>query len=281
MALCVASQGCRDKRSQNVKRFDLSGTIVSVDAEHSEVTISHGEIPDYMGAMTMPFRVKDNSLIDSMHSGDNISAALVVSANSSWIEDPVVSTSVVDPNPPPTARPEPSPGTLLPDVALTNQDGKQFRLSNYKGKTVVITFIYTRCPLPDYCILMNDNFEKIEGILKQDPHLYNATRLLTISFDPEHDTPEVLRKFGLTRVDGQSPNPFGHWTFATGTSDEIRKLADFFGLTYVNEPNQIIHSLRTAVIAGDGTLVRLYDGNEWKPEQVISALNDASIDRRK
>ncbi|MDX6712288.1 MAG: hypothetical protein QOH96_3304 [Blastocatellia bacterium] len=270
-ALLLTGQACINTNTAPAKRFELHGKIVAINQERAEVTISHESIPGYMDAMTMPFALKDTALVSSMSPGDQISADLVVSNKSSWLENPIVSRSMPDAQSsiPLTARPEPSLGAGVPDFHLINQDGKQISLSQFRGKTLAITFIYTRCPLPDYCILMNDNFERIEKSLANDKALYAKTHLLTISFDPERDTPQVLRMFGLARVDAKAANPFSHWEFATGDAAQIKTLADFFGLTYVNEPNQIIHSLRTAVISPDGTLYHLYDGNEWKPEQVI------------
>ena len=270
-ALLLIGQACANRNTPPARRFELRGKIVAINQERAEVTISHGSIPGYMDAMTMPFVLKDTTLVSSMSPGDEISADLVVSNRSSWLENPIVSRSMPDTQSsiPLTARPEPSPGASVPDFHLINQDGKRISLAQFRGKTLAITFIYTRCPLPDYCILMNDNFERIEKSLANDKALYAKTHLITISFDPARDTPEVLRTFGLARVDAKAANPFNHWEFATGDAAQIKTLADFFGLTYVNEPNQIIHSLRTAVISPNGSLYHLYDGNEWKPEQLI------------
>ena len=276
-AVLLGIASCASPNKKAARRFELHGKIVAVNRNRSEVTISHDAIAGYMDAMTMPFPLKDATLIDSMSPGDDISADLMISDKSSWIENPIVSRAVPDSaaNVPLTARPEPSPGASVPDVHLVNQDAKPIKLSDYRGKAFAITFIYTRCPLPDYCILMNDNFERVEKILASDQALYSRTHMLTISFDPSRDTPAVLRTFGLARVDAKALKPFGHWEFVTGSPEEIRSLADFFGLTYVNEPNQIVHSLRTAVISPDGKLYRLYDGNEWKPEQLIDDLKAA------
>jgi protein SCO1/2 len=271
IALLLTGQACANRNTPPARRFELHGKIVAINQSRSEVTISHGPIPGYMDAMTMPFALKDTTLVDSMSPGDEINADLMVSDKSSWLENPIVSRTMPDTpsSIPLTARPEPSPGTSVPDFHLINQDGKRISLSQFRGKALAITFIYTRCPLPDYCILMNDNFEHIEKSLANNRALYAKTHLITISFYPARDTPEVLRTFGLARVDAKAANPFNHWEFATGDAAQIKTLADFFGLTYVNEPNQIIHSLRTAVISPNGSLYHLYDGNEWRPEQVI------------
>lgn len=270
----MALTGCGTGASSTAKRYELHGKVVSVDAKNQTITVSHQAIPGYMDGMTMPFRLKDPALIPDVAAGDDISADLVVDGASTWLENPILSRATADPSQPVsgTAKPEPSPGDSVPDFNLTNQDGKRTHLNKYAGKSLALTFIYTRCPLPDYCILMNDNFAELERQLKTDPSLYGKTHLLTISFDPEHDSPAVLKTFGQARIGDTGAKAFDHWEFATGTKSEIKEVAQYFGLTYIEETGQIVHSLRTAVIGPDGKLVKLYRGNEWKPDEVLSDL---------
>ena len=134
---------------------------------------------------------------------------------------------------------------------------------------LLLTFVYTRCPLPDYCPLMSNNFAAIEKELKKNQHLYERTHLLTVSFDPEYDTPKVMRSYGGAYTENYTSENFAHWEFATGTPEEVRSIAQFFGLRYYKEADQIVHGLRTAVVGADGKIVKVYRGNEWKPEEIM------------
>jgi protein SCO1/2 len=283
--LCLLSAlfcltGCAGKSSEQERRFELHGKIVAVDGEHGQITVSHDAVSGYMDAMTMPFSLKDATLIKEMAPGDEISAQLVVDGKATWIENPIISRIAKDPASyqPTAARPEPSPGDQVPDFRLINQDGKEISLSKYRGKALALTFIYTRCPLPDYCILMNDNFARVESALSTDPTLEKKSHLLTVSFDPAHDTPAVMKTFGSQRIPKSGPAPFSHWEFATGTENEIRSIGDYFGLTYQPDSGQFVHSLRTAVITPGGKLFKLYRGNDWKSEQLVADLKSASLD---
>ena len=168
----------------------------------------------------------------------------------------------------------PKPGEEVPDFTLVNQDGKRVRLRSYKGRALVLTFIYTRCPLPDYCPLMTDNFAEIVKAIKDDAAVYAKTQLLSVSVDPEYDTPARLREYGAGLTTESGAQTFSHWQFATGDTDEVKKIATYFGLQYFTEADKVIHSLVTAVISPDGKVVKLYTGNEWKPPEIISDLQN-------
>ena len=271
-SLAALLAGCRHGASGNAQRYDLQGTVVSVDARGETVTIAHGEIPGYMEAMTMPFKPKDRWVLDEAKPGNRIQATLVVDGLRSWLENVVLTQEATDNAAAATSAAEPQPGAEVPDFTLTNQDGKRVTLHDYRGRALVITFIYTRCPLPDYCPLMTDNFAEIVRQIKSDAALYDKTRLLSITVDPEYDTPAVLREYGAKHTGESGAAAFGHWQFATGKPDEIKQVAAWFGLQYWPEGGQIIHSLRTAVIAPDGKLVKIYRGNDWRPAEVVAAL---------
>ncbi|HEV7844007.1 MAG TPA: SCO family protein [Pyrinomonadaceae bacterium] len=252
----------------------MKGKVVSVDRMQQRVTIAHEEIPGYMDAMTMPYTLKDTTIINDISAGDLIQATVVVSDTETWLEDVALTkpaTKIPEAEQPGTANVA-NPGDAVPDFSLVNQDGKPIRLQQYKGKALLLTFIYTRCPLPDYCVLMSDNFAEIDQELQKDANLYNRTHLLSISIDPDHDTPKVLRSYGGAHTGNYTTEKFTHWEFATGTKDEVKRVAQFFGLIYYPEADQIVHSLRTAIIAPDGKVYKVYTGNEWKPEEVISEL---------
>jgi protein SCO1/2 len=158
---------------------------------------------------------------------------------------------------------------------LINQNAKRISLNDYRGKALIITFVYTRCPLPDYCPLMSSNLAEIDKILRDQPELYRKTHLLTVSFDTKHDTPAVLRSYGAAYTERYSEEKFDHWEFASGSDEEVTAITKYFGLEYSDSGDQIIHSLVTAVIGPDGKIFRIHASNEWKPAEVITELQQA------
>jgi protein SCO1/2 len=210
--------------------------------------------------------------------GAQIQATLVVDQGRSWLENPVI-TSVADPNlvgKTEESGVEPETGTESPDFALVNQDGRKVSFKQYRGKALIMTFIYTRCPLPDYCPLMTQNFVKINNDLQNNPALRDKTHLLSVTVDPEYDKPKILRDYGA-RFAGQEKEKFKRWDFATGSPEQIKSIAQFFGLNYWQEKDQIIHGLRTAIIAPDGKVAKVYRGNDWKPEDVVKDLEKLKL----
>lgn len=253
---------------RNEKRYDLKGKVVMVEKEKHLVTISHEDVEGLMPAMTMPFTVPNRADLDYLAPEDQVTATLVVDGSQSWLESLfVVRASGSATSAPPT---EAQPGDEVPNFTLVNQDGKQILLHNYRGKALLLTFIYTRCPLPDYCTLMSNNFAQIDRQLEQDPHVYARTHLLSISIDPKYDTPRVLRSYGAAHTERYENETFEHWEFASG--DQVKDLAQFFGLRYFAEQDQIIHGLKTVIIKPDGTVAKVYTGNEWKPEDAVNEL---------
>ena len=266
---------CQGGRSPNERRYNLKGKVIAVDKTARTATIAHEDIQGYMPAMTMPFAVKKDSDLEILKPGNLITADLVIDGPSSWIEISTVADDVPD-DPNADVAGEPSRGEEVPDFKLVNQDGQPIHLSQYRGKALVLTFIYTRCPLPDYCPLMSENFHQIDQELEKQPELYAKTHLLSISFDTDYDTPKVLRSYGAGHTGRYSNERFEHWEFATGTPDEVKGVAQYFGLQYYHDTesgqDQMIHSLRTAVIDPDGKLVKSYRNNRWKPEEILADL---------
>ena len=258
------------------KRYELKGKIVSVDRRGRTITVAHEAVPGFMEAMTMPFRLaeKDQWAVDAAEAGGVMTASLVVAGERSWLESPVISQERKDENGPAGKVSEPMPGEEIGNFTLLNQDGEKISLHDYRQKALLLTFIYTRCPLPDYCPLMTTNFAEIDAALKKSPELYAKTHLLSISVDPEYDRPAVLREYGRRHNGGQG---FEHWEYATGTAEEIKKIATSFGLYYTTENEQIVHNLQTALIAPDGKLARIYRGNEWKAADIISDLQNMDL----
>jgi protein SCO1/2 len=275
----VLVSGCREKAADSgPKSYPLEGTVVAVDAANRKITIDHEEIVNFMPAMTMAFVVleKDAALLEGVTPGDEVTGRLVAPDSRYWLEDLVV---VKKGTPDPNATPLPDvhglhPGEAVPDVALVNQDGEALRLSDYQGRSVALTFIFTRCPLPDYCPLMMKNFAAAHAALVADEDLAASTHLLTVSFDTAHDTPEVLRTFGEPFQ--KTDPPFTHWELAGGTDEAIRTLGGPLGLDYVEESRSFTHNLRTAVIDPEGNLHLLRRGNEWTPEDLVADLRAAA-----
>ncbi|HEV2837493.1 MAG TPA: SCO family protein [Pyrinomonadaceae bacterium] len=254
---------------RNERRYELKGKVVLVERDKHLATIAHEEVKGLMPAMTMPFTVPSQADLDYLAPEDQVTATLVVDGSQSWLENLIVvrMTGAASSAPGVAGAKE---GDEIPDYLLRNQDGKQIRIHDYRGKALLLTFIYTRCPLPEYCTLMSNNFAQIDRILENDPTVYAKTHLLSISIDPAYDTPQVLRSYGAAHTERYEKETFSHWEFASG--DQVKEMAQFFGLRYFPEQDQIIHGLKTAIIAPDGKVVKVYTGNDWKPDEVVGEL---------
>ncbi len=280
---CLIISACSSKSispeaSSSAQRYTVKGKVVSTDKANHKVTIAHEEIKGYMDAMTMPFTLLDDWVYSELKPGAQIQATLVVDQGRSWLADPVV-TNVVDPNlvgKSEESGVEPEAGTEAPDFTLLNQDARKINFKQYRGKALVMTFIYTRCPLPDYCPLMTQNFMTVNRELQNNPALRDKTHLLSVTVDPDFDKPKVLREYGA-RYAGSDKDGFKRWEFATGSSEEIKDIAKFFGLNYWQEKDQIIHGLRTAIIAPDGKIFKVYRGNDWMPEDLVKDLEKLKL----
>jgi protein SCO1 len=278
--LFTGLSGCKRQervRSPTEKHYELKGKVLAVDRDQHTVTVAHEDIKDYMTAMTMPFTVRDEWVYEVLAPGDQITATLIMDGAQSWLEDIVITHESTEATSSKSGEGavEAKPGDEVPDYGLINQDGKRIRLKEYRGKGLLITFIYTRCPLPDYCPLMSTNFAEIDKELQKQPELYDKTHLLSISIDPDYDTPKVLRSYGAAYTGRYSDENFAHWEFASGSKDEVKGVAQFFGLRYYEGADQIIHGLRTIVVAPDGKVFKVYRGNEWKPDEILKDLNAA------
>ena len=260
--------GCR----RNEKRYDLKGKVVMVEKEKRLVTISHENVEGLMPAMTMPFTVPNQADLDYLAPEDRVTATLVIDGSQSWLENLFVTRISADSSAASGAPPrtEAQPGDEVPNSMLRNQDGELISLHDYRGKALLLTFIYTRCPLPEYCTLMSNNFAQIDRQLEKDPAIYARTHLLSVSLDPKFDTPPVLRSYGAAHTERYENETFEHWEFASG--ERVKDLAQFFGLTYFGENDQITHGLKTVIVAPDGKVAKVYTGNEWKPEDVVNEL---------
>lgn len=272
VVLLVIAAAAACSREPAAREYTLQGQILKIEASGTDAAIKHEEIAGFMEAMTMHYKVKDAKQYEGLKAGDLITATLVVQESDGFLKD----VKKVGEAPLPSSAPTASsgfellkPGENVPNSTFVDQDGAKREFASYLGQTVVLTFIYTKCPLPTFCPLMDRHFATMQAKIKGDPALSNV-RLLSVSFDPINDTPAVLKTHAATL--GADP---ARWTFVTGDRDEIDKFASRFGVTITREMNDmtnIAHNLRTAIVDARGTLVKAYTGNEWSPEEVLADL---------
>lgn len=272
----LLSCGKKDEQTVDLVTFDIRGEVVAIDTTKMRLTLDHEEIPNYMMAMTMPFKIKNRTLFEGLEIGDTVQGVLAVSRTESWLE---VLTVAGKGTPPDRQFVEGSllakvfkPGDGFPDDPMTNQDGKGIRISDFRGKAVAITFIYTRCPLPDFCILMSNHFGKLQKLLSENRTLQGKWHLVTISFDPQFDTPKVLKDYGKNYG-----ADFSTWDFVTSDMKAIFKIADGLGLTLAEDEGLIAHNLRTVVLDTEGKIVTVFNGNEWTPEDVAAEVRKSVV----
>ena len=272
LILWVAA-GCSGER-----RYELEGQILSVDHAKGELTVRHKDIKGFMPGMTMPFKVTDKAVLSERKPGELIRATLVVADSLGHLEDVVrTGEAPLPPDaPPPRATEILAPGAKAPDAVLVDQDGRQRRISDWQGKTLAVTFVYTRCPVPDFCPLMDKHFSEVQRKLSEQPESARRLHLLSVSFDPDVDTPEVLRAHA-TRLRSDP----SLWTWLTGSRDAVDGFASAFGVTILrgDQPQQeIVHNLRTVVLDREGRVTKIFNGNDWSPDELIAELR--SVDAR-
>lgn len=265
--------------SVNEKRYPIKGKVVSVDKAKKKAKIDHEKIPGFMDAMTMEFPIREDWVWENLTPGAEVHAELVVDETatpSSWLEK-VGIVALPNPDQPPVPINEKFAqiGKEVPDFKLTNQDGKKLSPKDYRGKALAVTFIYRECPLPEFCIKMSKYFSDMANQIAADPEGKKKVRLLSISFDPERDTPEKLKQYGLGYLGKDAKDDFTVWQLAVGPDKDVKAIADFFGLRYetdATDKTQINHSLVTAVISPEGKVTRIFTGGNWTPDEVMSEL---------
>ena len=284
-ALMVLPSGCREESDNpagvelhptavTVKHYRLAGMVLATSGATSEITIKHGDIPGFMPAMTMVYKVKNPVDVQKLKPGDEIAADVLVPSDSdNYLLDQVVVTSEKGRRLPPTMLPphQLMVGETVPDVPLVNQDGKPIHLRDYRGKAVLITFIYTRCPMPTACPLITSHFAKVNDLLAKMPAAYAASHLISVSLDPNYDKPPVLRQYGMAYLDDNAA-AFAHWEFADTTSGDLKKLAQAFGLQYTEEDNQITHTMQTTLLDKENKVAQQWGGSGWNPSEVANAV---------
>jgi len=277
--VCVALALLSCERSANpgeaADHYETRGVVRGFSPDRSTIEIQHENIPGFMPSMTMPFVARDPKEIASLKTGDAISFRMAVTQKDFWIDNvKKVRREDVDVSEPKATRaisPESSArlkeGDETPPFSLRNQNGERISLDTFRGRPLVLTFVFTRCPLPNFCPRMSNYFEQLQTAIKTGSGALSTTRLLSITLDPDFDTPEVLNSYaGYHHADPQT------WTFATGDEKEIDTLTRAFSVYRQTEGGTISHGLATVLIDKSGRIAQIWRGNAWKPEEVVEAI---------
>ena len=254
--------------------YTSTGLVLKLDRPGAIVTISHDALPGFMDAMAMPFDLEGSARAVTLAPGDRVRFRLAVKHDRSWVDRvEVISAARVDAGLEQTpATPSLVPvGSAVPDFELIDQGGKPVTLASLKGKVVAVTFIYTRCPLPDYCPRMVENFKALRA--RFAPRMDRDLVLLTVSFDPKYDTPATLARYAASRRAG-GPG----WHFLTGDPSKIERVCGAFGIQYYADEGLITHSLETAILDRTGRLAATVEGKDFTPQQ-LGDLVAAVLDR--
>jgi len=269
--VALALGGC--SRS-SAREYELKGQVLAVDPARQEITIEHGDIQGFMPGMTMAFKVRDRALLEGRIPGDLVTATLVVEDADAHLR--AVERTGHAPVTLPTILPRTgilANGDTVADAAFVDETGAARRLADWRGHVIAVTFVYTRCPLPNFCPLMDRHFRSVQDQVRADPALKAGVRLLSVSFDPDHDTPPVLAKHAAAL--GADPDI---WHFLTGTRGGVEAFASQFAVSVIREDpseTEIVHNLRTAVIDREGRLVTVLNGSDWTPAELMTELRRA------
>ena len=261
----------------DTKTYSATGRVREVKPGERTLVIEHDAITNYMSAMTMPFHVKEAEQLTGLKSGDVISFRLNVTETESWI-DHIVRTGLSPPGGNPTAQAAPPgvaqssrPRNPLLNYAFTNELGQPVRLSDFKGQALAITFIFTRCPIPDFCPRLSKNFQAATQKLSGMAHAPTNWHFLSITFDREFDRPAVLRAY----AESYQYDP-KHWSFLTGPADKIRELAAGSDVNYQPENGLINHNFRTLVIDAAGHLQMVFPTSGDLSDAIVSEMLKAA-----
>jgi protein SCO1 len=262
--------GCSSKSKQAGRRYHLKGKVVSVNQDSGSVVVDAEAMPGFMDAMAMPYPVGERGELAKLGPGDEITADVVVTDDGDHLENIVITKKGEGGKTSPSSNlHQPQPGERVPDFTFTNQDGKRIHFSSLKGSVVLMTFIYTRCPFSDYCPRISKNFANIYAALRADRSLYSKTRLLSLSFDPAYDSPDVLRRYAASYAPSVRTSAFDRWELASVRPIELDRVVNFFGVYRDSAEQSLTHSQSTSVISPDGTIYKWYADNDWKPEDLI------------
>jgi protein SCO1/2 len=267
-----------DADQTGIKSFNARGVVRQISDDRRKATIQHEAIPGYMSAMTMEFNVKDTNELSGISPSDQITFKLDVGENESWIEgvrfvahriEDVTNNTFVFHVP----SSELKPGDLLPDCEFIAEDGSTVHFSDFRGKAVAFTFFFSRCPLPDYCQRMSKNFSETRQLLLATANAPANWQLLSISFDPEFDSPQMLSSY----ADFYRGADTNRWLFAAAPTNTLAHLAPQLDLMIMRDGDNIMsHNLRTVVLDPQGKISRQLDGNQWTPQQLADAILQAA-----
>ncbi len=277
VASCSSSKSNSSSESE-LKVFQVRGVIKTLEPDGKTAVIQHEAIPGYMAAMTMPLSVKNTNDLAGVKVGDTVTFRLLVNSTDGWIDQ--VKT-VASGTPPVESKPSSvrivrnvdplTVGDSIPNYKFTNELGKALSLADFKGEAVALTFIFTRCPFPLFCPRMTSNFSAIYKKLSDDPAAPKNWHLLTISFDPEYDTPSVLLRYAKN----QNYDP-KKWSFVTGAQIDIDAIAEQFGLVFVKSDTGFDHKLRTVIITPEGKVHKIIPANDWNVDEVAAELKSVA-----
>lgn len=263
--------------SRNV--YQVSGVIQEIRPDENTVVVEHEEIPGYMAAMTMAFDVKDPAELKNLQPGDKITFKMIVTEEDGWIED-ITRQSTVE------AKTSKRPmvrivrdveileeGDLVPNVQFTNQFGNAVELKDFRGKALAMTFIFTRCPYPDFCPRLSKTFASAVERLKSKDDGAENWHFLSVTIDPHYDTPAVLKQYGETYQ--YDPD---RWSLVTAAMIDIDALTEQFNMATSFDPEKqtINHQLRTAVIDPEGRVQRIFKFNQWTVDELVEEVMKAA-----
>ena len=279
VALALLACGRSTHLDEKAEHYDTRGVVRGFSPDRSTIEIQHENIPGFMPSMTMPFVTRNPKEIADLKIGDAIAFRMAVTQKDFWIEhvkkirrDDV---NVADPKRTAPVSAERNArlkeGDEMPSFSLTNQNGEQISFDTFRGQPFVLTFVFTRCPVPNFCPRMSNNFEELQIAIKTGSGALAKAQLLSVTLDPGYDTPKVLGDYaGFHHADPQI------WTFATGDEKEIDALTGAFSVYRQNEGGTISHGLATALINRDGVIERIWRGNAWTPIEVTEAIQTES-----
>jgi len=255
--------------------FEVKGVIKELKPDGKTAEIRHEAITNYMPAMVMSFEAKEPKELVGLKAGDQVKFRMTVTEDDFWI-DQIQKLTVGNPNQLPSKAGvfhfsrdlEPlQVGDALPEYHFTNELGQAVSTGQFKGEAVGITFIFTRCPLPNFCPKMTSNFQDVQKKLLGMDNGPRNWHLLTISFDPEFDSPEILKAY----AERYKADP-KHWNFLTGDISEISTISEQFGQMFWKDEGALNHNLRTAVIDASGKVQKVFQGNNWTTEEMVAEM---------
>jgi protein SCO1/2 len=275
MALALLGCGRSASSDESANHYDTRGVVRGFSPDRSTIEIQHENIPGFMPSMTMPFVARNPKQIADLKTGDAISFRMAVTQKDFWIENVKRirrdEVNVAEPKQTLSVSTERDArlkeNDEMPAFSLTNQNAERVSFDTFRGEPFVLTFVFTRCPVPNFCPRMSNNFEELQAAIKGGTGTLATTRLLSVTLDPGYDTPEILSDYAA----------FHHtdpkiWTFATGDEKEIDSLTRAFSVYRQNEGGTISHGLATALINRDGKIERIWRGNAWTPAEVTEAI---------